>query len=203
MNQVAQSFHDEAASTDPADALFGREAERGVRLLQILDRKYAVVVTNPPYMGSKNMPDLLKRYVEQHYRPGKRDLYAAFILRCLELCLPGGRVAMVTQQNWMFLRSFAELRAVPDERLAEAQKQQEFTGLLRETSIEGVAHLGPNAFEEISGEVMQSVLFTLSNALPSATHRLTAFRLIGLKSAAEKAKLLREATIMEREEVQR
>jgi len=109
---------------------------------------------------------------------------------------------MVTQQSWMFLRSFAELRAVPDERLAETRNQQEFTGLLRETGIEGVAHLGPNAFEEISGEVVQSVLFTLSNAPPPAAHRLTAFRLIGLKSAAEKAKLLREATIMEREEVQ-
>ncbi|MEI7646040.1 MAG: N-6 DNA methylase [Chloroflexales bacterium] len=203
MNQVAQSFHDEAASTDPADALFGREAERGVRLLQILDRKYAVVMTNPPYMGSKNMPDLLKRYVEQHYRPGKRDLYAAFILRCLELCLPGGRVAMVTQQSWMFLRSFAELRAVPDERLADSRKKQEFIGLLRETSIEGVAHLGEFAFEESAAAGAFAAMFTLNNAPPPATHRLTAFRLIGLKSAAEKAKLLREATIMEREEVQR
>ena len=199
LNQVAQSFHDEATSPDPADALFGREAERGVRLLQLLDRKYAVVVTNPPYMGSKNMPDTLKKYVEVHYKPGKRDLYAAFILRCLSLCLSSGRVAMVTQQSWMFLRSFADLRAVPDERLAEARKQREFTGLLRETRLEGVAHLGPNAFEEISGEVVQSVLFTLSNAPPSAAHRLTAFRLIGLRSAAEKAKLLREAAIMEHE----
>ena len=118
LNQVAQSFHDEATSPDPADALFGREAERGVRLLQLLDRKYAVVVTNPPYMGSKNMPDTLKKYVEAHYKPGKRDLYAAFILRCLSLCLSSGRVAMVTQQSWMFLRSFADLRAVPDERLS-------------------------------------------------------------------------------------
>ncbi len=201
LDQVAQSFHDEAASADPADALFGREAERGVRLLQILDRKYAVVVTNPPYMGSKNMPDLLKKYVEQHYNAGKRDLYAAFILRCLNLCLPGGRVAMVTQQSWMFLRSFAELRAVPDERLAEAQKQREFTGLLRETRLEGVAHLGEFAFEESAAAGAFAVLFTLSNAPPFADHRLTAFRLVGLKSAAEKAKLLREATIIEREAV--
>ncbi len=202
LDRVATSFAAEAGAGDVAAALFGREAERGVRLLQLLDRKYAVVVTNPPYMGSKNMPDPLKKYVEAHYKPGKRDLYAAFLLRCLELCLTGGRVAMVTQQSWMFLRSFAELRAVPEERLAEARKQREFTGLLRETQLEGVAHLGPNAFEEISGEVVQSVLFTLGNAPPSAAHRLTAFRLIGLKSAAEKAKLLREAAIMEREEVQ-
>ncbi len=194
-NQVAQSFRDEAASPDPADALFGREAERGVRLLQLLDRKYAVVVTNPPYMGSKNMPDLLKKYVEQHYKPGKRDLYAAFILRCLELCAAHGRVAMVTQQSWMFLRSFAELRAVPAERVAEAQRRREFPGLLRATALEGLAHLGPNAFEEISGEVVQAALFTLANSTPPAHHRLHAIRLIGLKSAQEKAHMLRDQSL--------
>ncbi|RRR74016.1 MAG: BREX-1 system adenine-specific DNA-methyltransferase PglX [Candidatus Viridilinea halotolerans] len=191
--QVATSFREEATSPEPASALFGREAERGVRLLQLLGRKYALVVTNPPYMGSKNMPDSLKRYVEQHYKPGKRDLYAAFILRCLELCLTHGRVAMVTQQSWMFLRSFADLRAVPTERLVETRKRGAFTGLLRETAVEGLAHLGPNAFEEISGEVVQAALFTLTNTTPSAAHRFSAFRLIGLKSAHEKERVLRTA----------
>ncbi len=52
-----------------------------------------MVCTNPPYMGSKNMDATLKRYVEQHYKPGKRDVYAAFIMRCLELCQHAGRVA--------------------------------------------------------------------------------------------------------------
>src|SRR6266566_536752 len=90
--RLAESFKAEAGSTDDVSAaLFGREAEQGVRLLQLLDRRYAVVVTNPPYMGSKNMDSPLKKYVEKHYPSGKRDLYATFILLCTELCRPGGR----------------------------------------------------------------------------------------------------------------
>ena len=135
----------------------------------------------------------LKRYIEQYYKPGKRDIYAAFILRCLQLCRSNGRVAMITQQSWMFLRSFAELRALPHDQLAEAQKKGQYTGLLRESSIEALAHLGPNGFEEISGEVVQNAMFVLANRAPSAEHRMIAFRLVGLKSAAEKGRVLREA----------
>lgn len=180
LDRVAHSFAAEAGDDDVAARLFGREAEGGVRLLQLLDRKYAVVVTNPPYMGSSNMDTPLKKYVEQHYKAGKRDLYAAFILRCLALCRPHGRVAMITQQSWMFLRSFADLRG------GEA-------GLLRTSMIESLAHLGAGAFEEISGEVVQNAMFVLGNACPTSAHRIVAFRLVGLKSPQEKAKVLREA----------
>ena len=52
-NRVADSFKAEAGNTDDVSLRsFGHEAEQGVRLLQLLDRRYAVVVT-PPYMGSK------------------------------------------------------------------------------------------------------------------------------------------------------
>ena len=190
LDRIATAFRAEAGSADPADALFGREAERGVRLLQLLDSKYAVVVTNPPYMGSGNMSAPLRKYVEQNYKSGKRDLYAAFILRCLNLCLKGGRVAMVTQQSWMFLSSFADLRAMPKERHAEALKKREFTGLLRETRIESLAHLGPNAFEEIGGEVVQAALFVIQNKVPSSDQKIIAMRLVGFASAVEKSRAL-------------
>ncbi len=194
LDRIAATFRHEAATADPADALFGREAERGVRLLQLLDQRYSVVVTNPPYMGSGNMDESLKKFVEKHYKSGKRDLYAAFILRCIELCLEGGRVSMITQQTWMFLRSFSDLRATSQEKLKDVQKKGEFSGLLREIQLEKLAHLGPNAFEEISGEVVQSAMFTLRKRPPSVGSYLIALRLIGLKSAKEKAEVLRTAS---------
>ena len=98
---------------------------------------------------------------------------------------------MVTMQSWMFLRSFAELRALPEDKLPEARKRGTFTGLLRETSIELLAHLGPNAFEEISGEVVQSVMMTLANRQSNSEHRMAAFRLVGIRSAVQKAEELR------------
>jgi hypothetical protein len=184
---IARSFKVEAGNIDDVSvALFGHEAERGVRLLQVLDRQYAVVVTNPPYLGSKYMSTLLKKYVEDHYSSGKRDLYAAFILRCLQLCHPNGRVAMVTMQSWMFLSSYAELRAWPEEKLAEDKNTVSFTGLLRKISIELLAHLGSNAFEEIGGEIVQNAMFVLANHISDREHKLVAFRLTGLKSVEEK-----------------
>ena len=192
LDRVADSFKSEAGNTDDVSAaLFGREAEQGVRLLQLLDRRYAVVVTNPPYMGSKNMDVPLKKYVEKYFLSGKRDLYAAFILRCIELCRPVGRVAMVTQQSWMFFKSYIDLRALSEESAVKDPKKRKFMGLLRETSIEILAHLGSNAFEEISGEVVQSVMFTLSNCSPSKEHAISAFRLVGLANALEKDARLR------------
>jgi hypothetical protein len=200
LNRVAASFAADARNTgDVAAALFGRAAERGVRLLQLLDYRYAVTATNPPYMGSGNMDSPLRSYVERHYTPGKRDLYAAFILRCLDLVGSGGRVAMVTQQSWMFLGSFADLRAVPDEDLAVAHRKGSFTGLLRETSLETLAHLGPNAFEEISGEVVQSALFVTARHVPAQEHRLTALRLVGLRSSVQKAAAMKQMVTASKE----
>jgi len=183
-------FQEEFVSTDFSSRFFGETAAKGLSLFDFLSRRYDVVATNPPYMGSKNMGSIVKRYVGAHFTPGKRDLYAAFILRCLELAKPEtGRVAMVTQQSWMFLRSFAALRALDEEKLKKAKG---FKGILREASIETLVHLGPGAFGEISGEVVNIVLFTLAKNAPADDHRLTAFRLIGPKSPEEKDMLLKE-----------
>ena len=96
---------------------------------------------------------------------------------------------MVPQQSWMFLRSFADLRALDEEKLNNATG---FMGILRGTSIETLAHLGPGAFGEISGEVVNIVLFALAKKAPTDDHRLTAFRLIGPKSPEEKNVILRQ-----------
>jgi hypothetical protein len=59
---------------DFQDQFVGRETSIGFKLLDLLGRKYDVVAANPPYMGSKNMPDSLKVYVATHFKAGKRDL---------------------------------------------------------------------------------------------------------------------------------
>ena len=191
--RVARSFAADAADADDvAMMLFGREASEGLRLLQLLERRYQIVVTNPPYMGSKHMANDLRAWIELLYSTGRRDLYSAFILRCIELTLPTGRVGMVTMQGWMFLRSFAELRSLSTQQPTDSHRQNVFPGLLVATAFESIAHLGANAFEEISGEVVQSVLFVTANHYPSAQHRMTAFRLVDLSAPNEKDRALRQ-----------
>ncbi|RLC10932.1 MAG: BREX-1 system adenine-specific DNA-methyltransferase PglX [Deltaproteobacteria bacterium] len=190
--RLRDHFAEEGKAADLGLAFFGQSARKGISFFELLSRRYDIVAANPPYMGSKNMGPTLKKYVEGQYKPGKRDLYAAFILRNLRLADDGGRVAMVTQQSWMFLRSFAELRQIDEDKLCKLGTHA-FKGLLRDTTIETLAHLGPGAFAEISGEVVNCVLFIFAKLEPNRDHRLTAFRLIGANSSEEKNALLQEA----------
>jgi hypothetical protein len=171
LDRLQAHFGMEAQAADPVQAFFGESAGMGLTFFNLLARRYDVVTANPPYMGSKNMGDELKSYILRHFTTGKRDLYAAFMLRCVEFAQPAGRVAMVTQQSWMFLRSFAELCAVDSEKLPRL-RADEFNGLLRATSFEVLAHLGAGAFEEISGEVVKTALIVLAKKPTQPSHRV-------------------------------
>ena len=90
--------------------LRGAQLAAGVRFVRLVrEGHYHLVVANPPYQGTSKMADA--QYITQHYKLGKADLYAAFLLRGLELARPGGVSAMLTMRNWMFIKQFAGLRA--------------------------------------------------------------------------------------------
>lgn len=111
----------------------------------VLGRKLDAVVANPPYMGSKGMNPALKEFAKASFPDSKSDLFAMFIERGFGWCKPTGFNSMVTMQSWMFLSSF------------EAMREK----LLTDRTIITMAHLGPRAFSEISGEVVQTTAFIL------------------------------------------
>lgn len=113
---------------------------------QLLSQKYAVVVTNPPYMGAGSMSHKLRSFVKDHYPHSKSDLFAVFMERCTRMTEPGGYQAMITQHAWMFLGSFEKLRKK-----------------LLAYDLINMAHLGPRAFGQIPGSVVQTVSFVLRN----------------------------------------
>lgn len=110
----------------------------------LLAQKYHVVVTNPPYMAVSNGNGQLQDYVKKNFPDSKADLFAVFIERCGQLVGKNGYQAMLTQHAWMFLSSFEKLRAK-----------------LQTVDTVNMAHLGPRAFEEIGGEVVQTTSFVL------------------------------------------
>ncbi|HYT79482.1 MAG TPA: BREX-1 system adenine-specific DNA-methyltransferase PglX [Actinomycetota bacterium] len=177
LEDLREEFEKEAESEDIGRRLFGEHVARGISLFEALGRRYDVVVTNPPYAAGKNLSERVRIFLTREYSYGKADLYAAFILRCLEFARTSSYTGMVTQQSWMFLRTFALLRKE----------------VLTRTSITALAHLGPRSFEEIGGEVVSVALSTLRTTPPQPGHRLTAFRLIGPISASAKNSLLHEA----------
>lgn len=185
--RVRDHFEEEARSADPARAFFGRQADRGFDVFALLAGRYDVVAANPPFMGSKNMGPVLRRHIEEHFAAGKRDLYAAFVLRCRDLLADGGRAAIVAPQAWLFMRSYAGMRAAPPTDPAGA-----YTGLLAETRIETLAQLGRHAFSEADppGNV---AMFVLQTASVDEGHRPVCSRLALPRPAEEQARLLLQA----------
>jgi len=143
--QGLDEFAREEARAGADQTFFVGEAVKGLRLVELMLRRYDVVVTNPPYSGKRNLNDTIAGYLDDEYPDAKGDLYTAFIQRCGEWVAPGGRLGMITQQSFMFLSSYEKLRA----------------GLRRQFAVETMAHTGPHAFAEIGGEKVNTTVFVL------------------------------------------
>ena len=118
------------------------ELQKLIDLGETMARKYWVTCTNPPYMG--NMPPKMTCYVQKQYAVEKYDLYAVFVKKCRTLSYKNGFVSMITQQAWMFLSSFENFRIN-----------------LNTACVINLVQLGSRAFDEIGGEVVQTVTFVL------------------------------------------
>ncbi|WP_047758545.1 BREX-1 system adenine-specific DNA-methyltransferase PglX, partial [Geobacillus sp. ZGt-1] len=139
---------------------------------KLLASQYDIVVTNPPYMGSKGMNPQLKKYLSDNYPKGKSDLFAAFMIRAQHFTVENGFSAAINQHSWMFLSSFEELR-------------KEF---LSHTTIYSMLHLGTRAFEEVGGEVVQSTSFVLRQSF-IANYKGKYVRLVDYSSSRAKEEM--------------
>ncbi|MDD3308118.1 MAG: BREX-1 system adenine-specific DNA-methyltransferase PglX [Acetobacterium sp.] len=81
-----------------------------VGIAAVLVQEYDVIVTNPPYMGSKGMNGYLGSYIHDHFAVGKGDIYAAFLLKCIQWAKPDALLAFITPYVWLYLSSFEDLR---------------------------------------------------------------------------------------------
>ncbi|MFB9186293.1 Eco57I restriction-modification methylase domain-containing protein [Dactylosporangium sucinum] len=139
-----------------------------------LDRRYHVVVANPPYLYASSMGPTLTAWLRKHYPNAKATLDVAFIERALELAVENGYAALVTMQSWMFLSSYKAFRA----------------HLLDECRIVTMAHLGARAFDAIDGEVVSTTAFVVLNQ-PDEERAGVYVRLVGGNSEASKAAAFR------------
>jgi len=135
--------------------LGGEQLAAGVRFVRMVrEGTYDLVVANPPYQGTSRMVD--PEYVAGTYPLGKADLYAAFLLRGLELVRDGGLSAMLTMRNWMFIKQYAGLREQ----------------LLDKFDLRALHDLASGAFEEISAA--QVVVSVVSSIFSRGAHTVAA-----------------------------
>lgn len=158
--QMALDIHGEQEASERIQQL--------IKIGKTLTQRYEIVITNPPYMSSSNMSTKLNTFVKNNYTAGKNDLFSTFILKCSKLVVPKGYQSMITMHSWMFLSRYEELRR----------------NMLNMTFI-NLAHLGARAFEEIGGEVVQTVAFIIQKEyLESYIGKYE--RLVELNNAQEK-----------------
>lgn len=146
--QVMQQLDEfvRAARTHGHDAThFVSETAKGLRFLRLIQYRYDVVATNPPYLSSRKMNQRLAILMNEEFPEAKSDLYAAFIVRCQELLKDEGLMGMLTMHSFMFISSYEGLR----------------DKLRRLVAIETLAHFGGGLFSVGNPGTLQTAAYVL------------------------------------------
>ncbi|MFZ4625310.1 MAG: Eco57I restriction-modification methylase domain-containing protein, partial [Rhodoferax sp.] len=148
---------------------------------RILNKRYHLVITNPPYLGANQQGPVIKTFCESEYNRSKGDLANVFLERCIKLCGQGGAVSFVMPQNWLFL--------------GRQKAHREY--LLRNASWHMLARLGSGAFETITGEVVNAILLTLTRNKPDESQCFRGIDASQPRSVQEKSELLLSGSVVE------
>ena len=125
---------------------------------KILSKKYAVVCTNPPYMGKYD--GNLKDYVLSEYKPYSGDLFSVFIYHNFLFCKPAGYLGFMTPFVWMSIQTYEKLREY----------------IVENKSIVSLIQFEYSAFEEATVPICSFVLQNSTSDCPGAYFRLSDFR---------------------------
>ncbi|MBT2696528.1 BREX-1 system adenine-specific DNA-methyltransferase PglX [Bacillus sp. ISL-40] len=173
---LEQIYNQATRANDINNLLFANEAKKSLSLINIFMNRYDIVVTNPPYMGKKNMNNELIQFFNNNYKGYDEDLYSVFIKRCIDFLIEDGFLFMITQHTFMYIKSFVKLREY----------------ILDNHHIEKIVSLGTRVFDDISGEKVNSVILGLRNKKSDIESAF--IRLVDIKDAEGKMKKLNEIT---------
>jgi len=139
------------------------------------EKKIKVFVTNPPFMGKRDMDTTLKNYLVANYPESKGDLCVSFIQRTIQLMNEKDLLGVVSQNNWMYLSSLKNFRKF----------------FLENQTLKECIDLGSNAFEDINGEKTNIALCVIGNSEIKSSR----FYNLKFKNIAEKKKLVAQKNI--------
>lgn len=129
-----------------------------IQVALLLSQKYHLVVTNPPYHNKYN--PVLKKFMQMNYKDEKSDLYAAFIVKSLQMTQEDGYAALMSPFTWMFISSHEKLRHY----------------ILENATISSLVQLEYSAFEEATVPICTFVLQNQHEEVEGQYIRLADFK---------------------------
>ncbi|WP_078427948.1 BREX-1 system adenine-specific DNA-methyltransferase PglX [Alkalihalobacterium alkalinitrilicum] len=138
---------------------------------KILNQKYDIAITNPPYMGRSGINKTLLNYIKTNYPMTKDDMSTVFMEVCYTLSKKNGFVSLINIPTWMYLSSYLELRKM----------------LLKEVTIVNLLHFGRGIF----GSDFGTTAFVLQKSIIDG-YEATYQRLFEKKSSVESLEVKRE-----------
>ncbi|HBC3940911.1 TPA: N-6 DNA methylase [Vibrio parahaemolyticus] len=145
----------------------------------ILNQSYNWLVTNVPYLARGNQSTLLQEFCSNNYMSAQQDLANVFMERGYKLLDSNGELSVVIPQNWLFR-----------ERYKEHRKK-----MLTNSNWSMLTRLGAGAFETISGQVVQAVLFQCG-ACSSDSKSFAVIEASKEKTVIGKASLLKQQELV-------
>lgn len=114
---------------DALEAVAREGVGRALSYAEALSCEFDVVVTNPPYMGSKQFNPWMSSWIKKNYPDYKSDLFSAFIVRDISFSRPLGELGIMCPFVWMFIKSYEPLRNLMiDDETITSLVQLEYSG---------------------------------------------------------------------------
>lgn len=107
LDALRQYAEEDAEAASTSRRMFAEDAAQGVALIELISKRFDVVVMNPPFGDCSARA---KVFFQNSYPTTKNDIYAAFVERGIQLLVDGGLLGAITPRTGFFLPSFLKFR---------------------------------------------------------------------------------------------
>lgn len=142
------------------------------------EMKVKVFVTNPPFMGKRDMDLSLKGFLLKAFPESKGDLCVSFFQKIIHSMNEKDVLGIVSQNNWMYLSSLKDFRKY----------------FMSRQTIRECVDLGSNAFEDINGEKTNVALCVVGNSESTKIYNLKNCKLAEKRSLVSNKKFSKRLT---------
>lgn len=162
------------ANTEQVDRDRGVVAAGIAKAGHLLAKKYTLQITNVPYLSRGKQDEVMKNFIEKHYKEAKGDLATVFLEKMLKSNTPGGISCSVIPQNWLFLTSYSSYRKK----------------LIKNESWSMIARLGVKGFQTPMWD-FNVMLISLAHSKSTTDHLFTGLDVSEVPNAAAKGEALK------------